>query len=144
MDIMTGLSAVTQALGIVKSLREIEKGFDAAEFKLKIAELNSMLADAKLALADAKSEMDSKQAEIEALIAQFQVRTDTVEYNGYKYERGPDGKPVGYLFCPVCESNGKMIRTTYSGGNRYDVSCPRCKAIYRGVSHFAYPQAPTT
>jgi len=37
MDIMTGLSAVAQALNVVRSLREIEKGFDAAEFKLKIA-----------------------------------------------------------------------------------------------------------
>jgi len=67
MDIMTGISAVAQALNIVKSLREVEKGFDAAEFKLKIAELNSTLADAKLA--DAKTEIDSKQAEIAALDA---------------------------------------------------------------------------
>jgi hypothetical protein len=61
---MTGLSAVTQALNVVNWLRGIEKGYDAAEFKLKIADLYSALADAKLALADAKSEMDSKQAEI--------------------------------------------------------------------------------
>jgi hypothetical protein len=143
MDIMTGLSAVTQALNVANWLRGIEKEFDAAEFKLKVADLYSSLAEAKMALADAKTEMDTKQAEIEALLAQFQVRAATVENNGYKYERGPDGKPVGYAFCPVCESNGKMIRTTYSGGNRYDVCCPRCKAIYRGVSHFPYPQAPT-
>jgi hypothetical protein len=43
MDIMTGIRAITQALNVVKSFREIEKGFDAAEFKLKIAELNSAL-----------------------------------------------------------------------------------------------------
>jgi len=36
MDIMTGISAVAQAMNIVKGLREIEKGFDEAEFKLKI------------------------------------------------------------------------------------------------------------
>ena len=139
MDIMTGLSAVTQALNIANWLRGVEKGYDVAEFKLKTAELYSALADAKVALADAKSEMDSKQAEIEGF-----SRTDTVEYNGYKYERGPDGRPVGYPFCPVCESNGKMTRTTYSGGNRFDVSCPRCKAVYRIVEHFPYPQTPTT
>jgi hypothetical protein len=139
MGIMTGLSAVTQALNVANWLRGIEKGYDAAEFKLKIAELNSALADAKLALADAKTEMESKQAEIEVLIAQFQVRIAAVEYNGYKYERGPDGKSVGYPYCPVCESNGKMTQTTYSGGNRFDVCCPRCKAVYRGVSHFPYP-----
>ena len=84
---MTGLSAVAQAMNIAKGLREIEKGFDAAEFKLKIADLYTALADAKLALADAKTEIESKQAEVEALIAQFQVRTATIEYRGYKYER---------------------------------------------------------
>jgi len=140
MDIMTGLSAVAQAMNIAKGLREIEKGFDAAEFKLKIAELNSALADAKLALADAKTKIESKQAEVEALIAQFQVRTATVEYRGYKYERSADGKPLGYPYCPACESNGKMIRTAYSGAHR-EISCPRCKAAYgHDVQVFRYPE----
>jgi hypothetical protein len=140
MDIMTGISAVAQAMNIVKGLREIDKGFDAAEFKLKIADLYSALADAKVALADAKTEIESKQTEIEALTAQFQVRTATVEYKGYKYERGADGKPVGYPYCPVCESNGKMIQTAYSGAHR-ELSCPRCKAAYGHVAQvFGYPE----
>jgi hypothetical protein len=144
MDIMTGISAVAQALNVANWLRGIEKEFDAAEFKIKIADLYSALADAKVALADAKTEMDSKQAEIADLVAQFQVRADTVSSNGYKYERGPDGRPVGYPFCPVCESNGKMTRTTFTGKVRGEVGCPRCKAVYRYVEHFAYPQATTT
>lgn len=141
MDIMTGLSAVTQALSITKWLYGLEKEFDAAEFKLKIAELSSMLAEAKLALSEAKTEMDGKQAEIDTLIGQFQVRAATVEHNGYRYERGPEGRPVGYAFCPVCESNGKMIRTTYAGGVRDEAHCPRCKAVYGRLLHFQYPQA---
>jgi hypothetical protein len=139
MDIMTGLSAVAQAMNIAKGLRDIEKGFDAAEFKLKIADLYSALADAKVALADAKTEIESKQAEIEALTAQFQVRTATVRYRGYKYERSADGKPQGYPFCLVCESDGKMIRTIGSGA-RPELRCPRCKAVYPSVSSFPYPQ----
>jgi hypothetical protein len=140
MDIMTGLSAVAQALNVANWLRGIEKGFDAAEFKIKIADLYSALADAKVSLADAKTEMDSKQAEIDALVAQFQVRAVTVEHEGYKYERGPDGKPVGYPYCPVCESSGRMIRTTYTGKERGEVCCPRCKAVYRYLEDFPYPQ----
>jgi hypothetical protein len=140
MDIMTGISAVAQAMNIVKGLHEIEKGFDAAEFKLKIADLYSALADAKVALADAKAEIESKQAEIEALTAQFQVRTATVEHKGYKYERSADGRPVGYPYCPICESNGKMIRTAY-GGARSEVSCPKCKAGFGfDVQVFGYPE----
>jgi hypothetical protein len=143
MDIMTGLSAVTQASNIVKWLRGVEKEYDAAEFKLKISDLYSALTDAKMALADAKIEIESKQAEIEALRAQFQVRANTVEYEGYKYERGSDGKPVGYAFCPVCESNGKMIRTTYVGGMSDKVRCPQCKAAYGEIPPFPYPPAST-
>jgi hypothetical protein len=69
MDIMTGLSALTQALNVANWLRGIEKEFDAAEFKMKIADLYSSLAEAKM---DAKTEMDNKQAEIAALLDQFQ------------------------------------------------------------------------
>jgi hypothetical protein len=87
-----------------------------------------------------RREIESKQAEIEALTAQFQVRTATVEYKGYKYERGADGKPLGSPYCPVCESNGRMIRTAYSGAHR-ELSCPRCKAVYGHVVQvFGYPE----
>jgi hypothetical protein len=141
MDIMTGLSAVTQALNVANWLRGIEKGYDAAEFKLKIADLYSALAEAKMALADAKTEMDSKQAEIAALKAQFQVRANTVEHQGYKYERGSEGRPVGYPFCTVCESDGKMIRTVHTGGQRDEALCPKCKTLYGRVITFPYPKA---
>jgi len=90
-----------------------------------------------LALTEAKTEMDSKQAEIAALMAQFKVRAETVEYNGYKYERGLDGKAVGFPFCPVCESEGKMIRVAFAKSER---CCPRCKAVYQQVQIFGYPQ----
>ena len=67
MDIMTGISALSQALNIAKQLKEFEREFKDAEFKLKIADLYSSLADAKIALADAKIELDAKEAEIERL-----------------------------------------------------------------------------
>jgi hypothetical protein len=139
MDIMAGLAALSQALTIAKELRQIEKGFNEAEFKLKVAELYSMLADAKVALADAKTEIEAREAEIKALTGQFQVRAATVEYEGYKYEQGPDGKPVGWPYCPICENEGRMVRTTYSGEVRGEGLCPYCKAVYRYVEDFAYP-----
>jgi hypothetical protein len=61
MDIMVGFSAVSQALNIAKQLKEFEKQFDSAEFKLKIAELYSTLADAKIGLVDAKETIDAKR-----------------------------------------------------------------------------------
>lgn len=66
MDLMTGLSAVSTAFGIVKDLRDVEKGYDEAAFKLKLAELTSALADAKMALSDANlriAELEAKLTE---------------------------------------------------------------------------------
>ena len=139
MDIMTGLAALAQAMNIAKGLREIEKGFDAAEFKLKIADLYSALADAKVALADAKTEIETKQAELDALTAQFKVRGDTIEYEGFKYDKGADGGPVGWPYCQRCAGEGRMVKTTYSGKELGEASCPHCKAVYRYVEDFKYP-----
>jgi hypothetical protein len=47
MDIMTLLSMASHALDGVKKLREIEKDFDAAAYKMQIAELQTALADMK-------------------------------------------------------------------------------------------------
>ena len=65
MDLLTGLTAANQAIGIVKDLREIDQSVDEASYKLKLAELSSALADAKLALADAKVEMATLAAKID-------------------------------------------------------------------------------
>ena len=54
MDIVTALSAISQAVTIAKTVREIDKGFDQAEYKAKIADILGLLADTKLALIDAK------------------------------------------------------------------------------------------
>jgi len=67
MDLITGLSAVSQALGLVKDLREIDRGVDEASFKLKLAEIGSALADAKIALADAKERIAGLESELDTL-----------------------------------------------------------------------------
>ncbi|SHH29941.1 hypothetical protein [Cognatishimia maritima] len=64
MDIMSGLSAASTAIGIAKDLREIDRSVDEASYKLKIAELVSLLADAKLSLSEAKQQVASLEEEI--------------------------------------------------------------------------------
>lgn len=67
MDLVSGLSAASTALGIVKDLREIDRSVDEAGFKLKLAELTEALADARIALSDAKGEIAEKNSEIRLL-----------------------------------------------------------------------------
>jgi DNA repair exonuclease SbcCD ATPase subunit len=72
MDIATGLTLLGQATGIVKDLREIDKGFDHAALKAQMADLYGTLADVKIALSDAREtihERDTKIKELEVKIS---------------------------------------------------------------------------
>lgn len=134
MDIVSGIAAVTQGLGIAKALRSIEKSYDEATFKAKIAEVIESLTDAKLALAEAKDAMAAKDKEIERLKAAFESKAKLATGDGgYSYFADDSGKPVGYPVCPKCEQvNGRIIQTKeneHSGKSR----CPACSEVYTPV-----------
>jgi hypothetical protein len=131
-DFMTALATASQAIKLANDLRGIDKAMDAAEYKLKIAELSGALSDIKLALVEAKEELAAKQAEIEELTKRFARVGETVEVKGYKYNKGPDGKPKGAPFCPVCEQNtGKLFHLAKILTAQ---QCPNCKALYQNVA----------
>lgn len=129
MDIMTGLSAAAQALDITRKLRDLEKDFDRAEFKMQIADLYTALSDARMALADAKEELAKKEAEIRSLKEAKTDKMRTVAHRGYNFGIDGHGKSIGRPFCPVCEkTKGIQIQIT-KGTGRHDI-CPSCKAAY--------------
>ncbi|TIN08737.1 hypothetical protein [Mesorhizobium sp.] len=128
MDIVGGLAAVGQALEIAKQLREFEKSFADAEFKLKIAELYSALSDAKMALADAREAIQERDAEIKRLKVLSVRKVKTIRVRQYNYGINPDGKPASPPFCPTCEqTRGLQIQISHgTGGHNL---CPSCKGI---------------
>lgn len=130
-DIMTALATATQAIKLAQDLRGIDKAMDAAEYKLKIADLTGALSDIKLALTDAREELASKDAEIEKLTKALKRVADVVEYQGYKYDKGPEGKPRGAPYCPVCEQKGMLIHIAKV---LHAKQCPHCKGFFDG--HF--------
>lgn len=67
MDIATGLTLLSQATGIVKNLREIDKGFDAAALKAQMADVYGALADVKIALSDARETIQERDQTIKEL-----------------------------------------------------------------------------
>ena len=74
MDIGAGLTLLSQATGIVKDLRDIDKGFDVAALKARMADLYATLADVKIALSDAREtihERDRRITELEEKIARI-------------------------------------------------------------------------
>ncbi|NEJ20085.1 hypothetical protein GR247_07865 [Rhizobium leguminosarum] len=140
-DITATLAVLGQAIGIAKDLREIDKGLDAGEFKAKMAELYASLADVKMALADAQEELRAKDKDIAELRGNFEKRAELVEREGYKYEKGTNGEPQGYPFCPRCEQNlGRFYRLAQMAGARGDCKCPECKSEYRHVPGYSWHQ----
>ncbi|MBZ9859727.1 hypothetical protein [Mesorhizobium sp. CA12] len=67
MDIATGLTFLGQATGIVKDLRDIDKGFDQASLKAQMADLYGTLADVKIALSDARETIHEQEQQIKRL-----------------------------------------------------------------------------
>ncbi|WP_299941165.1 hypothetical protein [uncultured Nitratireductor sp.] len=105
MDIISGLAAASQALDVAKKLRQFEKSFDEAEFKLQIAELYTALSEVKIALADAKETIAEKDAEIRRLTEIQLGNLKVVRRDGFPFGV-ENGKVLPIPFCPTCEQAG--------------------------------------
>jgi hypothetical protein len=131
MDIMTSITAASKAYEGLKQLREAQKAYDEATYKLKIAELANDVLDLRETLIFARDELRSKDEEIARLRASFKTHSDTVERHGYRDRKGADGEPKGHAYCPVCIQKVGMLFVTSSlyEHKRGEVQrCPNCRA----------------
>lgn len=90
MDLMATLALASQTVKVVKDLRDLERDFDAASYKAKMAELYGNLADIKMALSDANELLHEKDAEIKKLKADLAA--------------AKSGE-----ICPICESGNMKV-----------------------------------
>jgi DNA repair exonuclease SbcCD ATPase subunit len=128
-DFVTALATASQALKLLNDLCGIDKAYDQAELKLKIADLTTALADLKIVLSDARDELNKKQSEIEDLKNLMKRKADLVEVAGYKYDKNTDGQPTGAPYCPVCEQKlGLLIHITHV---LHTQQCPSCQGYFR-------------
>src|SRR6266478_2814329 len=83
MDLMTGIAAATKALEALKAIREIDKSFDTATWKAKVAELMGSVADTKLALIDANDTIRTLEKEKKDLGEKLALKAEkTIYKNG--------------------------------------------------------------
>jgi hypothetical protein len=140
MDLASGIAAATQALGIAKTLRSVEKSYDQATYKAQLADLMSALADAKLALTDAREALSAKDKEIAELKTSFAAQAELiVSDGGYKFFRSESGQPVGFPVCPNCELDGKLVQLKQNGAVT-QARCPACMTEYQPVTCFLPPE----
>ena len=137
MDIITAIAAGTKALEALKAVQDINKSYDAATWKAKVAELISDIADMKLALIEANDKiraLDMEKGELAAKVV-FKAEKTTYE-DGYLFEVFDNGEVAEFPFCQNCLTSGKYVRIARSPGSG-SAFCPGCKTHYdiRSVMH---------
>jgi hypothetical protein len=132
-DFAVALTSLTKGLEALRAIQEIDKNLDAATYKAKIADLMNAVAEAKIALIDAREEIASRNKEIDRLKEGLQFRREnTIMLEGFRYEKGQNGKPVGMPFCRRCDTiDGILIQIAETcTKDGYKGICPNCKADY--------------
>jgi hypothetical protein len=132
------LKSLGDAITLARAVGEAKTAWETADLKYKMAEVTSALADAKNALTDAQVELRDKDSEIERLTEAFKRIDKTVEFDGKYYRKGPDGKPRGRAFCPVCWDQARpFLLDQNRKAPRGAMKCARCKTEYDLVPQFS-------
>jgi DNA-directed RNA polymerase subunit M/transcription elongation factor TFIIS len=137
-DFVTAAQAVTAGLNALRELSQVDKEYDKAALRLKIAELSNALATVQITLAEAQTEAANKDAEIAKLQANFKKKEEMKEYQGYFYRKGTDGEPRGRPYCPRCLDKGIVMMTVQTYKPGHPEQCPECKSDYQGVAVFGF------
>ncbi|MBL4808021.1 MAG: hypothetical protein JKY31_12165 [Rhodobacteraceae bacterium] len=131
MDIMAGLSAISETLKITKELRAIDKNIDTAEWKLRLSELIDKLLEAKESLIDAKTTEADLKEQISNLVAKAIETAHLEDDRGRLYEIDELGKRIGEPFCNLCYvKEDKKFRMIYHPLSEYTEPhywCENCK-----------------
>ena len=131
MDLMTGLSAISQTLAITKELRNIDDKIVVAEFKLRISDIVDKLLDAKQALQDAQEEQRSLLQRIDRLEEDARFKSTTEDEKGRLFVLNQEGQRQGEPYCNQCfVREGKlyrMIREKGGEGWPANYQCNNCK-----------------
>ncbi len=134
------LKTVSDAINIARTVADAKNVWQQADLKLKMADVTSALADAKNALTEAQGDLRDMDHEIGRLKQAFARTDDTVEFQGKRYRKGADGKPMGRPFCTVCWEEGRLFLLDKNmSGMRGAMKCVRCKASFDMLPAFAEP-----
>jgi hypothetical protein len=135
MDIAGGISSLKTGIEIAQTLKDINKSFDEASFKAKIADLIEKLSEARIALVEAKETIFEKDREIDALKSLEIERRNLVEgEGGYQYRTNDVGAPIGFPMCPKCDPVDSRLIQLVENGKGDVARCPACLNEYKPVT----------
>jgi len=114
-DIMTGLSAISETLKISKKLRAVDKKIDEAEWKLRLADVIDGLLEAKEALQNAKERERELLHKIEEMGDKLNKKGKFEDEDGLLYEVDKKGVRFGKPYCNLCfVRDDKLYRLRYT------------------------------
>jgi hypothetical protein len=110
MDVSTGLSALSTAVGLTRALRDAIKGgqIKGDEIAGRVGEIYDYIVDSKDALLDAKDQIQTAKEEMIVLAAELERHKIYVLRHSVHWKRLPDETDEG-PFCPICFAHGTMM-----------------------------------
>jgi hypothetical protein len=134
LDIITAIAAGTKALEALKAIQDINKAYDAATWKSKVAELMSDIADMKITLIEANDQIRDLEKNNESLAKMVTFKAEkTISKNGSCYEVFDDGQVSDLPFCQNCMTTGKYVRIAHGVMGAVNAICPGCKTQYNAL-----------
>ncbi len=129
MEIQSALTSISTAIGIAKTVSDINKEVDASNYKLQMADLRSTLADAKISLSEIREEILAKDQEIKRLKSFDIDAKKLAQHLNHYYKKNKGGDAIGMPYCPHCleAKNGLFTLHYGKGGELY---CGSCKNLY--------------
>ena len=128
------ISAISAALGSIKTATDIAKlikdsgtRLEQAEIKLRVAELVSALADAKVEIAEIQNHLIEKEQQIRDLKEQLNFKSKVVWEKPYYFildDQDKDGP-----FCQPCYDTSKQL-VRLQGGGTNSWHCYSCKGRF--------------
>ncbi|MCZ4271451.1 hypothetical protein [Maritalea porphyrae] len=131
MDVSAVISGISTSLTIVKTIKDIDKNFDAAQYKLQIAELIGNLAETKIAMVELADTLAAQEVEIDRL-KQFAVDIDKLRKYGDNFYPNPNEQGLRqFPYCPHCiDKKSGFFQLHRDDGPRGNCSCRNCKSKF--------------
>lgn len=140
MDIIGGIAAASEAIEIARTMRNVQKAYDAVELKAQIVDLMDKLMDIKGALQDARDEKETLLAEVATLHDVAKRREETIIIQGFRMiaSKKDPGEPQGFPFCLRCEEVDGRLLSTVSNPSGRGARCPECRSEYIHAPIYAW------
>jgi hypothetical protein len=135
LDIPNILLTINATLDLVRTLKNIDRSVNEAEFKMAIVDALEKLVEAKSGVVQQAEEIARLEGEVKRLNDAFAFRGALVTHQGFKYD-AVDGEPSGRPYCPACEINHQKFFRIVQNISVNDRKCPNCKFAYGREAKF--------